>query len=486
MATYTQDGSYINDIASQAFDASQAGSDGSSIMRPLGRNASGGFDYSGFDLLNQAFAGKGGQVADYLKKANSTYNWAPAIDSAYGKAFDTYGGWMPQRTPTSAVARDIVNQAAEMDPTNAEMLRGYLPRDSDVAAETQAIQDYQGRQGVGKFYDLGEALKMLALVWGGGAAIGGMAGAGAAGSAGAGTGGVAEAGAAAGTQGAGAGVPLMPPAGMPPAIPGSTSIPFTSASGATGTMVGTPAALGIADIAAGAGGVVAEQLPAPVEDKSRIFSPKDQVGLPSDAASASYLAKLLGMDPSMALMLGDIAGMFGGTSGITMSGGGLGNGAGGGGSGIPGFLGGVLNIGSGIYGLLERDRLKKIAERAFQAQDPFGSQRPGYQAQLAELMNNPNALTNMPGYQFGLDEGRRAIQRRGAADGSGGREAIALARYTPEYAMNFRNMELQRLAGLAGAGIAPSGGNVLMQGNAMASDIASRALASLGYGVRRM
>ena len=148
-------------------------------------------------------------------------------------------------------------------------------------------------------------------------------------------------------------------------------------------------------------------------------------------------------------------------------------------------ISGGLNIASGIKGLMDSERMKKLAQIAFKSQDPFGDQRAGYQAMLARLMANPGSVKDIPGYQFGLDEGRRAIERRGAASGSGGNEAIALARYTPEYAGNFYNSELARLMQLSGSGIAPTGGSSLIQGNALASDLSSRSLASLGYGARR-
>lgn len=137
--------------------------------------------------------------------------------------------------------------------------------------------------------------------------------------------------------------------------------------------------------------------------------------------------------------------------------------------------GAALNLGSGLYGLHQARQMRKIAE---QAQDP---NTPQYRAQLAALMADPSSVKNIPGYQFGMDEGRRAIERRGAATGSGGNEAIALARYTPEYAGKFYDMEARRLANLAQGN--PS---AMIQGNAAASKLSSQALASLGYGAFMM
>lgn len=132
--------------------------------------------------------------------------------------------------------------------------------------------------------------------------------------------------------------------------------------------------------------------------------------------------------------------------------------------------GAALNFGSGLYGLQQAKQMQKLAQ---QAQDPNTAQ---YRDQLAQLMRDPSSVKNIPGYQFGLDEGRLAIERRGAASGSGGNEAIALARYTPEYAGKFYDMEARRLANLA-----QGNPGAQIQGQAAAAQLRSQALASLGY-----
>lgn len=147
---------------------------------------------------------------------------------------------------------------------------------------------------------------------------------------------------------------------------------------------------------------------------------------------------------------------------------------------------GAFSVGSGIYGMMQSRRMQALAEQAMSKQDPFGSQRGGYQAQLAALMGDPSSVTSMPGYQFGLDQGRLAIQRRAAASGGGGNEDIALARFTPEYAQNFYGAQQQRLAQLAGAGIAPGSGGTLLAGANSSNDILSRSLASIAYGGRQL
>lgn len=158
---------------------------------------------------------------------------------------------------------------------------------------------------------------------------------------------------------------------------------------------------------------------------------------------------------------------------------------------VGNFLGGLsfkddLAIGSGLYGLYSAEEQRRLARQASRMQDPFASQRAQYQKQLADLSANPNSVTNLPGYKFGMDQGTQAILRNQASTGytGSGNEAIALQKYGQGYAGQYLQAEQARLAGLAGGNIQPYGsGNSLIQGNAFATDTASRALASLGFGL---
>jgi hypothetical protein len=144
----------------------------------------------------------------------------------------------------------------------------------------------------------------------------------------------------------------------------------------------------------------------------------------------------------------------------------------------------LLAIGSGVNGIMTAQQIKKMAAQAAAQQDPFASQRAGYSAQLAALDANPGSVTSLPGFQFGQQQGEQAILRNAAATGfnGSGNEAIALKQYDQAYAGQYLSAEQQRLAALAGAGFAPTGGNTLLQGNLGAANIESQALASIGYG----
>lgn len=143
----------------------------------------------------------------------------------------------------------------------------------------------------------------------------------------------------------------------------------------------------------------------------------------------------------------------------------------------------LLNIGSGIYGLSQADKLKQLSRQAMGASDPFGSQRAGYAAQLAALMKDPSSLAEEPGYKFQFAQGQQAVTRNMASRGflDSGNEAVALTEYGQGFAQNYRNKRVEELSLLSGAGISPSFGASL-SGYASGIDTASQALASLGYG----
>lgn len=173
----------------------------------------------------------------------------------------------------------------------------------------------------------------------------------------------------------------------------------------------------------------------------------------------------------------EAAGAGGFMGGLLGGGGGLGGGT----------LSNALILGSGVFGLSQAAAMQRMAAAAQQQADPFGPQRGQYQEQLARLSADPSSVTKLPGYQFGFEQGNTALQRMMAAGGKlgSGEAEIAAQRYGQEYAGQFLSAEEARLAGLAGANIAPNPYGALT-GQGMASDIASRSLATIGYGMGRM
>lgn len=146
----------------------------------------------------------------------------------------------------------------------------------------------------------------------------------------------------------------------------------------------------------------------------------------------------------------------------------------------------LLNLGSGLYGLYEADKMKDLAKDAYHDSDPFGPYRGQYAQQLMALMQDPSSITKDPGYQFQFDQGSEAVRRKMAAGGfaGSGNMGTALVEYGQNFAQNAFRDRITQLAGLAGANIAPNFSGAL-SGYASGIDTASEALASLGYGAVR-
>lgn len=145
-------------------------------------------------------------------------------------------------------------------------------------------------------------------------------------------------------------------------------------------------------------------------------------------------------------------------------------------------IGGELGLASSAYGLYAASQARRAAANAYnQSRDP---NTEAYQRQLAQLMADPNSVTNTPGYQFGMDQGRLAIQRQGAATGSGGNEAIALAKFSPAYAQQVYQQQVQNLINASRSGVGDP--RVVMQANMNYQNAISQALRAAGYGIQMM
>lgn len=133
----------------------------------------------------------------------------------------------------------------------------------------------------------------------------------------------------------------------------------------------------------------------------------------------------------------------------------------------------------GLAGLAQASGLAGSNAAAQQAADPFASQRPYYQGQLAALMSNPNqVLPNTPGYQAGID----AVMRSGAAAGqlgSGNMQANLL-----QYGGNIYQQQEQILAQLSGAntGSPAAAGQIAQTGATNQANLVGQSLNSLASG----
>jgi len=159
-----------------------------------------------------------------------------------------------------------------------------------------------------------------------------------------------------------------------------------------------------------------------------------------------------------------------------MSGGGAGGGGG------IGPVGTGLMLTSGLLGMRQSSQLDQLGEELAAQQDPFGPYRSQYAEQLARLSADPNSVTSLPGFEFARDQGQQALMRASAARGKlgSGEEAIALQKYGQDFAGTYLQQEQQRLAQLAGAQFAPSGGQLNLQANIAGMNTQSNSLNTLG------
>jgi hypothetical protein len=134
------------------------------------------------------------------------------------------------------------------------------------------------------------------------------------------------------------------------------------------------------------------------------------------------------------------------------------------------IIGGLGKLAGGIMGVQTGNQMKQYAGQA----DPFAQYRPGYAAQLQNLMSNPQSVTQTPGYQFNLAQGLQGLQAQQAAQGrlvSGG-ALLQGQQFGQQLASQTYNQQLQTLAGLSGATQSPASG-ATAQAGLMASNLGS-------------
>jgi hypothetical protein len=85
---------------------------------------------------------------------------------------------------------------------------------------------------------------------------------------------------------------------------------------------------------------------------------------------------------------------------------------------------------------------------------PLLASRNSALEQINALLANPSGITSQPGYQFGMDQGTRALNSGAAARGMtySGAQGKALERYGQDYAGTKLDQSYNRLSNLAGLG----------------------------------
>ncbi|MBK6865558.1 MAG: hypothetical protein IPG91_19620, partial [Ideonella sp.] len=98
--------------------------------------------------------------------------------------------------------------------------------------------------------------------------------------------------------------------------------------------------------------------------------------------------------------------------------------------------------------------LEKMWQQGRADQAPYREAGTSALAGIQALLKDPSSITTMPDYQFGFDQGSKALQNSATARGTtySGQQAKALQRYGNDYAGTKLNESYNRLAGIAGIG----------------------------------
>ena len=114
-----------------------------------------------------------------------------------------------------------------------------------------------------------------------------------------------------------------------------------------------------------------------------------------------------------------------------------------------GTAGNIAQIGSGIYNMMNPPTSPQAATKAA---DPWSQYRPEAATQLNQIMNNPNLVYGMPGYQFSQNQGAKEITRARAATGdlSSGNTLASLNQFGQTNAQNWWNQYVNTLGAQAG------------------------------------
>lgn len=130
----------------------------------------------------------------------------------------------------------------------------------------------------------------------------------------------------------------------------------------------------------------------------------------------------------------------------------------------------VIDAGVSIYeGNQANSTARGVAnQQEYQSSVIFGEQQ-GFEQQLRHLLDNPQDVTKLPGYQFNFDQGASALSRQFAASGlrGSGNMGAGLVKYGQDYASNAYLQQANLLASLSGITAASSPS----QGGAVAGDV---------------
>ncbi len=139
-----------------------------------------------------------------------------------------------------------------------------------------------------------------------------------------------------------------------------------------------------------------------------------------------------------------------------------------------GWLGPLMSVGSGIYGMSLADKQRKLAQEAIAGSSPWTTSGGAAGAGAA--------LTNVINGDFTNDAGFNAAQMAAARTSSqqpGGFAASSAA----QAALKYQNDRIQALSAPAGVGFSPAAGyQTALSGTTSANNLASSSLGSMAFG----
>lgn len=143
----------------------------------------------------------------------------------------------------------------------------------------------------------------------------------------------------------------------------------------------------------------------------------------------------------------------------------------------------VIGAGTGIY---EASQAGKVSSGALGLAQTTQGEQEYYNNMLQQLIANPSSVSQLPGFQFDLSTGEKAVSDTMGASGFGGsgNEAAALTQFGQGLASSFYGQQTSLLASLSGvtAPSSPASSYSAATGaNANATSTISSLLNSLGF-----
>jgi hypothetical protein len=145
-------------------------------------------------------------------------------------------------------------------------------------------------------------------------------------------------------------------------------------------------------------------------------------------------------------------------------------------------FGDLFGLAGDALGAYSAGKQNKYGNQIAEEANPFAKYRPLYGEKLKKLMDDPNAFEEDPAFQFARDQGLEAVTRKMNASGfsGSGNMATELMNYASGLAHQYRGTEMDRLANLSGAGIAPSPLSSAVGAQGAAFDQGGQVLSDIG------